>query len=312
MAENRIPRHARRGRARARGGAPGRGGRPVRRSCGRDACARGGVVRDGVHAHSAERVLLAREPAPARPAAQFPRSDRHRGSFPAGQVRAADGHVRGQPRGSDAAPRRSRGASRPHRCARDGSEPRRLGGLRPGAARLGRRTARRPRRPARRRGRGDRGRVAVGGGTGRGGGGAAAQHRQPGPGQRIHVAGLPAHDRGIGLLLDLRSRRVLPVHAGIRGRRRLRDGPPRRRLRAHLGRPAVPLGDSAAGHRRGGGDRSVAARRGRSLALGILVFGFRLVLLLRDLLAAAVSEFLAARRTTVEGDPVQRSKGTEP
>ena len=48
------------------------------------------------------------------------------------------------------------------------------------------------------------------------------------------------------------------------------------------------------------------------LALGILIFGFRLVLLLRDLLAAAVSEFLAARRRPVEADPVQRSKGTEP
>ena len=48
------------------------------------------------------------------------------------------------------------------------------------------------------------------------------------------------------------------------------------------------------------------------LALGILIFGFRLVLLLRDLLAAAVSEFLATRRTTVEADPVQRSDGTEP
>ena len=48
------------------------------------------------------------------------------------------------------------------------------------------------------------------------------------------------------------------------------------------------------------------------LALGILIFGFRLVLLLRDLLAAAVSELLEARRTTVEADPVQRSDGTEP
>ena len=47
------------------------------------------------------------------------------------------------------------------------------------------------------------------------------------------------------------------------------------------------------------------------LALGILIFGFRLVLLLRDLLAAAVSEFLAARRA-VEADPVQRSEGTAP
>ena len=48
------------------------------------------------------------------------------------------------------------------------------------------------------------------------------------------------------------------------------------------------------------------------LAVGILIFGFRLVLLLRDLLAAAVSELLAARRTTVEADPVQRSDGEEP
>ena len=48
------------------------------------------------------------------------------------------------------------------------------------------------------------------------------------------------------------------------------------------------------------------------LALGILIFGFRLVLLLRDLLAAAVSELLASRRTTVEAGPVQRSDGTEP
>ena len=48
------------------------------------------------------------------------------------------------------------------------------------------------------------------------------------------------------------------------------------------------------------------------LALGILIFGFRVVLLLRDLLAAAVSEFLAVRRTTVEAGPVQRSEGTEP
>ena len=48
------------------------------------------------------------------------------------------------------------------------------------------------------------------------------------------------------------------------------------------------------------------------LALGLLIFGFRLVLLLRDLLAAAVSELLAARRTTVEADQVQRSDGTAP
>ena len=48
------------------------------------------------------------------------------------------------------------------------------------------------------------------------------------------------------------------------------------------------------------------------LALGILIFGFRLVLLLRDLLAAAVSEFLASRRTKVEAPPVRRSDGTEP
>ena len=48
------------------------------------------------------------------------------------------------------------------------------------------------------------------------------------------------------------------------------------------------------------------------LALGILIFGFRLVLLVRDLLAAAVSELLAARRTTVEADPARRLEGTEP
>ena len=48
------------------------------------------------------------------------------------------------------------------------------------------------------------------------------------------------------------------------------------------------------------------------LALGILIFGFRVVLLLRDLLAAAVSELLAARRTTVEAAPVRRAEGTEP
>ena len=48
------------------------------------------------------------------------------------------------------------------------------------------------------------------------------------------------------------------------------------------------------------------------LALGILIFGFRLVLLLRDLLAAAASELLAARGTTVEAGPVPRSDGTEP
>ena len=48
------------------------------------------------------------------------------------------------------------------------------------------------------------------------------------------------------------------------------------------------------------------------LALGILIFGFRVVLLLRDLLAAAVSELLAARRTRVEAGPVQRPEGTEP
>jgi len=48
------------------------------------------------------------------------------------------------------------------------------------------------------------------------------------------------------------------------------------------------------------------------LALGLLIFGFRLVLLLRDLLAAAISELLAARRTPVEADPVQPSEGTEP
>ena len=48
------------------------------------------------------------------------------------------------------------------------------------------------------------------------------------------------------------------------------------------------------------------------LALGLLIFGFRLVLLVRDLLAAAVSELLAARRRPVEADPVQRSEGAEP
>ena len=84
------------------------------------------------------------------------------------------------------------------------------------------------------------------------------------PVSRLHVAGLPAHDRGIGLLLDFGSRRVLPVHARLRGRRRLRDSPPRRCLHSHLGRPAVPFCDRATGNRRGGGDRPVAARRGRS------------------------------------------------
>ena len=48
------------------------------------------------------------------------------------------------------------------------------------------------------------------------------------------------------------------------------------------------------------------------LALGILIFGFRLVLLLRDLLAAAVSELDASRRTKVEAGPVRRSDGAEP
>lgn len=48
------------------------------------------------------------------------------------------------------------------------------------------------------------------------------------------------------------------------------------------------------------------------LSLGILIFGFRVVLLLRDLLAAAVSELLEARRATVGADPVRRSDGTEP
>ncbi|MXW89334.1 MAG: hypothetical protein F4Z54_07390 [Acidimicrobiaceae bacterium] len=48
------------------------------------------------------------------------------------------------------------------------------------------------------------------------------------------------------------------------------------------------------------------------LALGILIFGFRVVLLLRDLLAAAVSELDASRRTKVEAGPVQRSDGAEP
>ena len=48
------------------------------------------------------------------------------------------------------------------------------------------------------------------------------------------------------------------------------------------------------------------------LTLGILIFGFRLVLLLRDLLAAAVSELDASRRTKVEAGPVPRSDGAEP
>ncbi len=48
------------------------------------------------------------------------------------------------------------------------------------------------------------------------------------------------------------------------------------------------------------------------LALGILIFGFRLVLLVRDLLAAAVAELLAARRTSAEADPVPRSDGAAP
>ena len=48
------------------------------------------------------------------------------------------------------------------------------------------------------------------------------------------------------------------------------------------------------------------------LALGILIFGFRVVLLLRDLLAAAVSELDASRRTKVEAGPVRRSDGAEP
>ncbi|MXZ69628.1 MAG: UDP-N-acetyl glucosamine 2-epimerase, partial [Acidimicrobiia bacterium] len=77
------------------------------------------------------------------------------------------------------------------------------------------------------------------------------------------MAGLPAHDHGIGLLLDSGSRRVLPVHALIRGRRRLRDGAPRRCFRAHLGRAAVPLCDSAPWNRRGRGNPSVTARRSR-------------------------------------------------
>ncbi|MDD9989945.1 MAG: hypothetical protein OXK16_04785 [bacterium] len=48
------------------------------------------------------------------------------------------------------------------------------------------------------------------------------------------------------------------------------------------------------------------------LALGILIFGFRLVLLLRDLLAAAASELLSARRMTVEEGRVKRLESTEP
>jgi len=48
------------------------------------------------------------------------------------------------------------------------------------------------------------------------------------------------------------------------------------------------------------------------LALGILIFGFRLVLLLRDLLAAAVSELNASRRARAEAGPVRRPDGAEP
>ncbi len=48
------------------------------------------------------------------------------------------------------------------------------------------------------------------------------------------------------------------------------------------------------------------------LALGILIFGFRLVLLLRDLLAAAVSELDASRRARAEAGPVRRPDGAEP
>ena len=48
------------------------------------------------------------------------------------------------------------------------------------------------------------------------------------------------------------------------------------------------------------------------LAFGILTFGFRLVLLLRDLLAAAISELLEARRMTAEAGPARRSDGTDP
>ena len=48
------------------------------------------------------------------------------------------------------------------------------------------------------------------------------------------------------------------------------------------------------------------------LALGILIFGFRLVLLLRDLAAAGISELLETRRMTVEAGPVRRSDGADP
>ena len=48
------------------------------------------------------------------------------------------------------------------------------------------------------------------------------------------------------------------------------------------------------------------------LALGILILGFRLVLLLRDLAAAGISELLETRRMTVEAGPVRRSDGTDP
>ncbi len=47
------------------------------------------------------------------------------------------------------------------------------------------------------------------------------------------------------------------------------------------------------------------------LTLGILIFGFRLVLLVRDLLAAAVSEFLSTRTRPLEAAPLQRSGSTE-
>ena len=48
------------------------------------------------------------------------------------------------------------------------------------------------------------------------------------------------------------------------------------------------------------------------LTLGILIFGFRLVLLLRDLAAAGISELLETRRMTVEADRVRRPDGTDP
>ncbi len=48
------------------------------------------------------------------------------------------------------------------------------------------------------------------------------------------------------------------------------------------------------------------------LAIGLLIFGFRIVLLLRDLLAAAAAEFLAARGSTVRAGPQPLGNGAEP